>query len=122
MPRGFGRLPFFPRRGAAADGSPSDIPAVADIDPDDAPVGPPVLLPAMIYRQVLVDATDVVPVWARPRPTAPPVAPETAAPTDEAPATKPARRRKSSASSGEPKAPAAPRNSRKPSTSRRRSQ
>jgi hypothetical protein len=136
MPRGFGRLPFLTRRGASADRSPSDTPAVdgAGIDIDDAPVGPPVLLPAMIYRQPLIDATEVTPVWARPRHAA---AAETDGPsasmaaqterepaetTDEPPATKPARRRKASSSAGEPKAAGAPRSPRKPSGSRRRSQ
>ena len=68
MPRGIGRLPFLSRRGAAADRSPNDAaPIDPEADVDDAPVGPPVLLPAMIYRQVLVDQTEVTPVWARPR-------------------------------------------------------
>jgi hypothetical protein len=38
------------------------------VDPDVAPVGPPVLLPATIVSQVLFDATEITPVWARPRP------------------------------------------------------
>jgi hypothetical protein len=117
MPRGIGRLPFLARRGAAADRSTSDAPAVDDagIDLDDAPVGPPVLLPAMIVRQVLFAATEVTPVWATPR-----AQPEPAVRTDEPSATKPTRRRKPSGSSGEPKPPAAPRSPRKPSGSRRR--
>jgi hypothetical protein len=124
MPRGIGRLPFIKRRGAVADRSSSDPPAIdAEAVFEDAPVGPPVLLPAMIYRQVLIDQTEVTPVWARPRPRdesepvgAPsvadaPVEPETAAQQ---------RRRKGSATSGEPKAPAAPRSPRKPSGNSRR--
>lgn len=43
--------------------------ATAPADPDRAPVGPPALLPALIIRQVLVEATEVTPVWARPRPS-----------------------------------------------------
>ena len=39
----------------------------APIDPDLAPVGPPVLLPNTIVRQVLIDATQLVPAWAMPR-------------------------------------------------------
>jgi hypothetical protein len=46
----------------------------ASLDPDRAPVGPPVLLPASIVRQVLFDATELTPVWARPRPGPEPVA------------------------------------------------
>jgi hypothetical protein len=135
MPRGFGRLPFFTRRGVAADRAPSDA-AVDDagIDLDNAPVGPPVLLPAMIYRQPLVDATEITPDWARPRSaaatetqeplasTATQADAEPAVQSDEPPATKPARRRKASGSGSEPKAPPAPRSPRKPSASRRRSQ
>jgi hypothetical protein len=118
MPRGIGRLPFIKRRGAVVDRTPSDAPAIdAEAVFEDAPVGPPVLLPAMIYRQVLVDQTEVTPIWARPRP---PVEPVPAVEMDE-PSSKAAqaRRRKSSASSREPKPPAAPRSPRKPSGRRR---
>src|SRR5689334_17259922 len=144
MPHGFGRLPFLARRGAAADRARTDSAAVprASIDPDEAPVGPPVLLPATIHRMILVHATELTPAWARPRPaegiamtgssaagsTAPGPQPEAtgtsgeprAASSGEATAPKPTRRRKSSAGTGEPKAPAAPRNPRKPAGSRRR--
>lgn len=69
MPRGFGRLPFLTRRSTSSDSQASDHPAMvaATLDPDKAPVGPPVLLPASIVRQVLFDATELTPVWARPR-------------------------------------------------------
>jgi hypothetical protein len=66
MVRGFGRLPFIRRQRVS---TPSDAPAVDDapIDPDSAPLGPPILLPATIFRQVLVDETELTPAWARPR-------------------------------------------------------
>ena len=70
MPRGFGRLPFLGRRSTRAEPSPSDVAAAAGrapIDLDLAPLGPPVLLPSAIFRQVLFDATDFVPTWAMPR-------------------------------------------------------
>ena len=65
----FGRLPFLGRLSTLGERSPSSEPAVvrAPIDPDLAPVGPPVLLPAAIIRQVLFDATELVPAWAMPR-------------------------------------------------------
>lgn len=65
----FGRLPFLGRLSTLGERSPnSEAPAVrAPIDPDLAPVGPPVLLPAAIIRQVLFDATELVPAWAMPR-------------------------------------------------------
>ena len=44
------------------------------LDPDAAPLGPPILLPASIIRQVLFDATELTPVWARPRREPEPVA------------------------------------------------
>jgi hypothetical protein len=70
MPRGFGRLPFLTRRASTSDRRASEQPtmAAASVDPDRAPVGPPVLLPASIVSQVLFDATELTPVWARPRP------------------------------------------------------
>jgi hypothetical protein len=34
---------------------------------DDAAIGPPLLLPAMIFRQVLFDPTEVVPAWLKAR-------------------------------------------------------
>ena len=69
MPRSFGRLPFLGRRSTRAESSPSDEVAVnrAPIDLDLAPLGPPVLLPSAIVRQVLLDATELVPDWAKPR-------------------------------------------------------
>lgn len=69
MRRSFGRLPFLGRLSTLGERSPSnELAAVrAPIDPDLAPVGPPVLLPAAIIRQVLFDATELVPAWAMPR-------------------------------------------------------
>ena len=69
MRHGFGRLPFLGRLSTLGERSPnSEAPAVrAPVDPDLAPVGPPVLLPAAIVRQVLFDATELVPAWAMPR-------------------------------------------------------
>jgi hypothetical protein len=68
MPRSFGRLPFLGRLSTRAERSPSsEAPAVrAPIDPDLAPVGPPVLLPSTIVRQVVFDGTELVPIWAMP--------------------------------------------------------
>ena len=65
----FGSLPFLRRLSTRAERSPSnELAAVrAPIDPDLAPVGPPVLLPAAIIRQVLFDATELIPAWAMPR-------------------------------------------------------
>jgi hypothetical protein len=69
MPRSFGRLPFLGRRSKLAEPSLSDGAAAnrAPIDLDLAPLGPPVLLPSAIVRQVLLDATELVPAWAMPR-------------------------------------------------------
>ncbi len=133
MPRGFGRLPFLARRDRAAAQSRLDTSAGSDrrIDDDDAPVGPPVLLPAMIHRMILVDRSELTPVWARPRPsqaaatagqaaTASPSEPEPAVSSAEPPAPKPTRKRKTSGIAGEPKAAAAPRSPRKPAGTRRR--
>src|SRR6476469_7563504 len=133
MPRGFGRLPFLARRDGAAAQSRLDESAGSDrrIDDDDAPVGPPVLLPAMIHRMILVDRSELTPVWARPRPpqpaatagltaTASPTEPERALSSEEPAAPKATRKRKTSGSSGEPKAPVAPRSPRKPAGNRRR--
>jgi len=140
MPRGFGRLPFLARRDGAAAQSRLDESAGSDrrIDDDDAPVGPPVLLPAMIHRMILVDRTELTPVWAQPRPPQPAatagraasagVAAKAAAPTEPEPAVsnvepaapRPTRKRKTSGSSDAPKAPAAPRSPRKPAGNRRR--
>jgi hypothetical protein len=138
MPRGFGRLPFLARRDGSTAQSRLDASAGSDprIDDDDAPVGPPVLLPAMIHRMILVDRTELTPVWARPRPpqpaataglaatagaTEPDVAVSSVEPTTPEPsAPETTRKRKASDSSGGPKAPAAPRNPRKPAANRRR--
>jgi hypothetical protein len=141
MPRGFGRLPFLARRGLTADRAPGKAHGgEAPIDVDDAPVGPPVLLPAMIHRMILVDATELTPVWARPRaggaqtaepppslapraeppPAAPVREPEPGASSAEPPVPKPSRKRKMSDTSGAPKAPTAPRKARKPAANRGR--
>src|SRR6478609_9099622 len=120
MPRGFGRLPFLARRDGAAAQSRLDESAASNhrIDDDDAPVGPPVLLPAMIHRMILVDATELTPVWARPRAAGAPVGeapapartePEPVASSTGVSAPKPSRKRKTSDGSGGPKAPTAPR-------------
>jgi hypothetical protein len=69
MRRSFGSLPFLGRLSIRAERSPGSeaAPVRAPIDPDLAPVGPPVLLPSTIVRQVLIDATQLVPAWAMPR-------------------------------------------------------
>jgi hypothetical protein len=66
MPRGFGRLPFLGRRSAGTDASAGLVPAAPrrTLDPDAAPVGPPILMPAAIIRQVLFDSIELTPVWA----------------------------------------------------------
>jgi hypothetical protein len=124
MPRGFGRLPFLARHGASA--AQSRLGASANADPgidDDAPVGPPVLLPAMIHRMILIDATELTPVWARPRSpqpaaTAPLAAtaaavaraePDPAASTAEPVAPMATRKRKANAAAGEAAVPSTPR-------------
>jgi hypothetical protein len=65
MPRGLGRLPFLGRRSTDAEPSPAGVGPTIDLDL--APVGPPVLLPSAIFRQVLFEATELVPTWAKPR-------------------------------------------------------
>jgi hypothetical protein len=69
MRRNLGRLPFLGRLATRAERAPSGVAAMVrpPIDPDLAPIGPPVLLPAAIVSQVLFDATELVPVWAKPR-------------------------------------------------------
>jgi hypothetical protein len=69
MRHGFGRLPLLGRLSTRAERSPSTVPAAvrAPIDPDLAPLGPPVLLPRAIIRQVLFDGLQLVPTWAMPR-------------------------------------------------------
>src|SRR6478752_277288 len=127
MPRGFGRLPFLARRDGAAAQSRLDESAGSDrrIDDDDAPVGPPVLLPAMIHRMILVDRTELTPLWARPRQpqaaatagiatTAGIAEPEPTVSSVEPPAPKPTRKRKASGGSGAPKASDASPGVRKP--------
>jgi hypothetical protein len=98
MPPGFGRLPFLTRRSRGSDRDERDATPAGgrSLDADSAAVGPPALLPAMIYREVLFDASEMTPAWARPRerpaiaPTStPPVAAQDAEPSDPAP---PARR------------------------------
>jgi hypothetical protein len=42
---------------------------------DDKPVGPPILMPAAIFSQPLVNATEITPAWLRPRPAPAPVVP-----------------------------------------------
>lgn len=134
MPRLFGRLPFLSRPDAA-DREPSGGPALAgpSIDPDKAPVGPPVLLPATIYRQVLLDSTEITPAWlrSRPGPEREPARAETSAaadqarkPTaasDKAPSQKVTRRKNAPAMPAQPK-PAATRKARGQSSGRRTSQ
>jgi hypothetical protein len=70
MPPGFGRLPFLGRRLTRPEPSPSDgaVAGRRPIDLELAPVGPPVLLPSEIFRQLLFEATELVPAWAMPRP------------------------------------------------------
>ena len=106
MRRSFGRLPFLGRLSTLGERSPnSEAPAVrAPIDPDLAPVGPPVLLPAAIIRQVLFDATELVPVWAMPRPE-----PSLATTPNEPKATKHPRRAKATGTSAAKPATATPR-------------
>ena len=115
MPRGFGRLPFFSRV-VAGDRAPSDQSALegAPIDPDAAPVGPLTLLPAMIYRQVLFDSTEITPAWARSRP-------EAVLSKEKAPTSKATRPKEPDAKTAEPK-PAATRRARGPSSGRRSNQ
>jgi hypothetical protein len=67
---------------------------MAHRDPDAEPIGPPILMPAAILRQVLFDATELTPAWALARP-----APAVAA-VDPAP---PQRARRAKASSAAPK-------------------
>jgi hypothetical protein len=130
MPRLFGRLPFLSRPDAEdRDPSAASALAGATIDPDRAPIGPPVLLPATIFRQVLLDATEITPEWlrSRPGPDREPARPEAstagdrvkeaAAAAEKAPTSKATRRTKAAAKPAEPK-PAAPRKARRPSSGR----
>ena len=72
MRSAFGRLPFIGRR-SNRGGRSSDEAAIvrAPVDPDLAPLGPPVLLPRAIVRQLVFDATELVPAWAMRRPEIP---------------------------------------------------
>ena len=93
MPRSFGRLPFLGRRSKLAEPSSSDEATANDapIDLDLAPLGPPVLLPSAIVRQVLLDATELVPAWAMPRAEPKPTTKRARRPkATEAPPAKPA--------------------------------
>ena len=69
MRRSLGRLAFLGRLSTRAERASNGVAAMVrpPIDPDLAPIGPPVLLPAAIVRQVLFDATELVPAWAKPR-------------------------------------------------------
>lgn len=106
MPRGFGRLPLLGRLSTRAERSPSGEAAAvrAPIDLDLAPLGPPVLLPRAITRQVLLDATELVPTWAMPR-----AVPEQATPPTEPKATKGPRRPKATETAAAKQAIATPR-------------
>jgi hypothetical protein len=130
MPRLFGRLPFLSRPNAA-DREPTGASGLAGatIDPDAAPIGPPVLLPATIFRQVLLDSTEITPAWlrSRPGPNREPARPEAsaaddrvneaAAAADKPPTSKTTRRSKAAAKPAEPK-PAARRKARRTSSGR----
>ena len=52
---------------------------------DTAAVGPPMLLPAIIFRQVLFDPTEFTPAWLKPRPAPAPQPAATVAATVAAP-------------------------------------
>jgi hypothetical protein len=69
MPRGLGRLPVLLRRGSGRDADVDVPPPPRPVDPDAEPVGPPLLLPAAIIRQILFEATELTPAWALPRVT-----------------------------------------------------
>lgn len=102
MPRGLGRLPFLGRRSTRDE--PSAAAVRPPVDLDLAPVGPPVLLPSAIFRQVLFEATELVPTWAKPRAVA-----EQSLPPTEAKATKAPRRPKATKTSAAKPATAKPR-------------
>jgi hypothetical protein len=121
MPRGFGRLPFLNRRRRGSDGPPNGDPLVVEtpLDLDSAPLGPPLLLPAMIIRQILFDATELTPAWATARvPASPAVVAAEPAPPPKArkPAARP-RRAKSPDPVDQPQAGTPTRRPRKPSSS-----
>lgn len=109
MRRGFGRLHFPGHRSTRAEPSPDEAAEVpASIDLDLAPLGPPLLMPRAIFRQVLFDATELVPTWAMPR-----AEPVEATPRNELKATKrpprPKATKTSAATAATAKAPAAKR-------------
>ena len=106
MRYGFGRLPVIGRLSTRAERSPGTAPAAvrAPVDPDLAPLGPPVLLPRAIFRQVLFDGLQLVPTWAMPRAEAPQTTPP-----KEPKATKRPRRPKSTGASVAKPAAATPR-------------
>jgi hypothetical protein len=114
MPRGFGRLRFFSRP-VAADRASSGPSEAARIDADAAPIGPPMLLPAMIYHQVLFDSTEFTPTWL------PKGAARAVAPSPKAPTSKATRGKKAGAKPSESK-PVATRKRRRPSSDRGASQ
>jgi hypothetical protein len=60
---------LFSRRSSRPEPPPS-VPAIdgGALALDTAAVGPPMLLPAVIFRQVLFDPTEFTPVWLKPRP------------------------------------------------------
>jgi hypothetical protein len=106
MRRGLGRLPLLGRLSARAERSPSgDADAVrGPIDLDLAPLGPPVLLPTAIISQLLFDATEIVPRWAKPR-----AEPEQATPPTAPKAAKRPRKPKATETAAAEKATATPR-------------
>ena len=106
MRRGFGRLPLLGRLSTRAERSASGEAAAvrAPVDLDLAPLGPPVLLPRAIIRQVLLDATELVPTWAMPR-----AKPEQATAPSEPKATKRPRRPKATDASAAKQATTTPR-------------
>jgi hypothetical protein len=79
------------RRQAKQAESAGDRPVATDpMALDDAPLAVPVLMPAVIFRQLIFDGAEATPVWARPRPAAEPATAGTqAGPADAA---KPAQR------------------------------
>lgn len=98
MVRCLGRLPLLGRRSRRAETSDDRSVAVRrPLDPELAPLGPPALLPRMIFRQMLFDATELVPAWAMARPE-----PALATPAEPPKAKRP-RRTKTGASTAKPK-------------------
>ena len=106
MRRALGRLPLLGRLSARAARSPGGESAsvLAPIDLDLAPLGLPVLLPTAIITQLLFDATEIVPRWAKRR-----AEPEQATPPTVPKATKRARKPKASETAAVKQATATPR-------------